>query len=41
MTEINKKKNEILSILKGLTYREFKSILRMLETEVENTSTIN
>ena len=39
--KINEKKNEILDILKGITYKEFKELIRMLETEVENTSTIN
>jgi hypothetical protein len=39
--KINEKKNEILNILKGVTYKEFKDIIRMLEKEVENTSTIN
>jgi hypothetical protein len=39
--KINEKKNEILNILKGVTYKEFKYIIRMLEREVENTSTIN
>ena len=39
--KINEKKNEILNSLKGLTYKEFKQLLRMLENEVENTTTIN
>lgn len=39
--KINEKKNEILNILKGVTYKEFKDIIKMLEKEVENTSTIN
>ena len=39
--KINEKKNEILNSLKGLTYKEFKQLMRMLEIEVENTTTIN
>jgi DNA topoisomerase VI subunit A len=39
--KINEKKNEILNSLKGLTYKEFRQLLRMLENEVENTTTIN
>lgn len=39
--KIIEKKNEILNSLKGLTYKEFKQLLRMLENEVENTIKIN
>ena len=39
--KINEKKNEILNSLKGLTYKEFKQLMRILEIEVENTTTIN
>ena len=39
--KINEKKNEILNSLKGLTYKEFKQLMRILEIEVENTTTIS
>ena len=38
---MNEKKNEILNSLKGLTYKEFKQLITMLDNEVENTTTIN
>ncbi|MFY7938603.1 MAG: hypothetical protein ACOVOQ_14570 [Flavobacterium sp.] len=39
--KINEKKNEILNSVKDLTYKVFKQLLRMLENEVENTTTIS
>ena len=39
--KINKKKNEILNSLKGLTYKEFKQIMRILEIEVESSIKID
>ena len=39
--KINEKKNEILNSIKGLTYKEFKQLMRILEIEVENTTTIS
>ena len=40
-TEINQKKDEIKNALKGLTYREYRQVIRRLEEEVEKTATIN
>ena len=39
--KINKKKNEILNSLKGLTYKEFKQLMRILEIEVESSIKID
>ena len=39
--KINEKKNEILNSLKGLTYKEFKQIMRILEIEVESSIKID
>lgn len=35
--KINKKTNEILKILKGLTLKEFKTVIRHLDEQVANT----
>ena len=39
--KINEKKNEILNSLKGLTYKEFKQLMRILEIEVESSVKID
>ncbi len=39
--KINEKKNEILNSLKGLTYKEFKQLMRILEIEVESSIKID
>lgn len=39
--KIIEKKNEILNSLKGLTYKEFKQLMRILEIEVESSIKID
>ena len=39
--KINEKKNEILNSIKGLTYKEFKQLMRILEIEVESSIKID
>ena len=38
---VKEKKNEILNSLKGLTYKEFKQLMRILEIEVESSIKID